>query len=221
MSGGRDQQVHVGDRIYYQSVRRTVAEPGEVRQEQLVSLRERYVPVPNYGQIYENLKNRRLLALVGSPGSGRTTTALHLLDTLTDDTVCRLEPEIDLRAIDDAMVGKKRGSLAVLSGPVTPPTQAQADRLAALLARQCSFCVVVATPTPAVLRAFSGYWADCSAPPFAELLRGHLEANVTAEDPVGTTDDLVALATSPELQRALGAAPRASEVAELANWHCY
>ena len=107
---------------------------------------------------------------------------------------------------------RRRGSLAVLSAPVTLPTKAQADRLAALLARQGSFCVVVATPTPGVLRAFVEYRADCSPPPFTELIRGHLEANVTAEDPAGTVHDLVALATSSELQQALGAAPRASEV---------
>jgi hypothetical protein len=216
VSGGRDQQVHVGDQIYYQLARPAVAEPGEVRQEQLVVLRERYAPVPNYDQIYKDLKKRRLLVLVGSPGTGRTTTALHLLDELTHGTVFRLEPEIDFRTLDESMVGKSRGSLAVLSGPVTPPTKAQADRLAALLARQDSFCVVVATPTPAVLRAFAEYQADCSPPPFAKLLQGHLEATVTAEDPSGTVDDLVALAMGPELQQALGAAPRASEVAELA-----
>jgi hypothetical protein len=217
VSGERDQQVHLGDRNYYQFARRPVAEPGEVRQEELARLRERYVAVPNYDQIYEDLKNRRLLVLVGSPGTGRTTTALHLLDALTAGIVRRLEPEIDLQTIDESMVGKASGSLAVLSGPVTPPTKAQADRLAALLARQGSFCVVVATPTPGVLRAFVEYRADCSRPPFTELIRGHLEANVSAADPAGTVHDLVALATSSELQQALGAAPRASEVAELAR----
>jgi hypothetical protein len=216
VSGGRDQQVYVGDRIYYQLARPAVAEPGEVRQEQLSQQRERYVPVPNYDQILKDLNKRRLLVLVGSPGTGRTTTALQLLDALTDGIVFRLEPEIDLRTIDESMVGKMRGSLAVLSGPATPPTRAQADRLAALLARQASFCVVVATPTTAVLRAFAEYQADCSPPPFAELLRGHLDATVTAEDPPGSVDDLVALAMGPELQQALGPAPRASEVAELA-----
>ena len=216
VSGGRDQQVHVGDRNYYQLARPPVAEPGEVRQEKLGRLRERYVKVPLYDQIYKDLEKRRLLVLVGSPGTGRTTTALHLLDALTNGAVFRLEPEIDLRTIDESMVGKERGSLAVLSGPVSPPTKAQADRLAALLARQGSFCVVVATPTSAVLRAFAEYQVDCSPPPFAELLRGHLDATVTAEDPAGTVDDLVALALGPELQQALGTAPRASEVAELA-----
>ena len=110
-----------------------------MRQEGLDRLRDRYVPVPNYDQISEDLKDRRLLVLVGSPGTGRTTTALHLLDSLTDGIVRRLEPEIELQTIDESMVGKESGSLAVLSGPVTPPTKAQADRLAALLARQRSF----------------------------------------------------------------------------------
>jgi hypothetical protein len=216
VSGGHDQQVHVGDRFYYHA-RSPVAEPGEVREEQLMLLRDRYVQVPNYDQICEDLQKTRLLVLVGSPGSGRSTTALHLLDALTNGKVRRLEPEIDIRSIDESMVGKRRGSLAVLSGPTIPPTKAQADRLAALLARQGSFCVVVATPTPPVLRAFADYRADCSPPPFAALLRGHLEANVTAEDPVGTVDDLVALAMGPKLQKAMAAAPRASEVAELAR----
>ena len=107
MSGGRDQQVHLGDRIYYQFVRPAVAEPGEVRQERLELLSERYVHVPNYDQIYEDLKKRRLLVLAGSPGTGRTTTALHLLDELTNGIVFRLEPEIDLRTIDESMVGKE------------------------------------------------------------------------------------------------------------------
>ena len=147
VSGGHDQQVHVGDRFYYHA-RSPVAEPGEVREEQLMLLRDRYVQVPNYDQICEDLQKTRLLVLVGSPGSGRSTTALHLLDALTNGKVRRLEPEIDIRSIDESMVGKRRGSLAVLSGPTIPPTKAQADRLAALLARQGSFCVVVATPTP-------------------------------------------------------------------------
>jgi hypothetical protein len=216
VSGGRDQQVYVGDRIYYQLARPAVPEPGEVRQEQLRLRRNRYVRIPHYRQILNDLERRRLLVLVGSPGTGRTTTAVQLLDALTNGIVFRLEPEIDLRTIDESMVGKGRGSLAVLSGPPTPPTKAQADRLAALLARQGSFCVVVATPTPAVLRAFAEYRADCSPPPFAELLRGHLDAALTAEDPAGWVDDLVTLAMGSKLQQALGAAPRASEVAELA-----
>ena len=139
VSGGQDQQVYVGDRIYYQLARPAVAEPGEVRQEQLSLQRKRYVPVPNYREILKELEKRRLLVLVGSPGTGRTTTALQLLDALTNGIVFRLEPEIDLRTIDESMVGKRRGSLAVLSGPPTPPTKAQADRLAALLARQGTF----------------------------------------------------------------------------------
>jgi len=217
VSGGRDQEVQVGNRIYYQAARSPVAEPGQVRNEQLVRLREQYVPVPGYDRMLADLRERRLLVLVGPPGSGRSTTALHLLDALTGGAVSRLEPETDLRTVDENLVGSNRGSLAEMTGPAAPPTQAQADRLAALLARQQSFCVVVATPTPAVLRAFADYRADCASPPFTKLLRGYLDVHLSADDPVGTADGLVELANRPDVREALGVSPRASEVAELAT----
>lgn len=216
ISGGRDQQVHVGDRIYYQAARRAVAEPGELNAEQLSDLTARYVPVPDYGRMLDDLERRRLLVLVGPPGSGRSTTALRLLAEAADGKVCRLEPEIDLRSVDEAVVGSGRGSLAVMTAPAVPPTQAQADKLATLLAREKSFCVIVATPSPAVLLAFAYYRTDCASPPFTALLRGYLDLALGPDDPPRTAERLIELAEGAEIQQALGPGPRASEVAELA-----
>lgn len=217
VSGGADQQVQVGHRYYFQSTRNAAPSPGPVRAERLASIRDRYVRVPGYAGMLDDLRERRLLVLVGPPESGRSTTALHLLDHLTGGTVSRLDPETDLRGLDGSSIGRECGYLGEVSTSTAPPTEAQADRLADLLERQGSFCVLVAIPTPAGLRTFGAYRATSSSPPIADLLSAHLQAQLRSEDAPDAADRLIELAEEPRLRDALGPSPRPSEVAGLAG----
>lgn len=217
VSGGADQHVQIGHRYYFQSTRNAAPSPGPVRAERLAAIRDRYVRVPGYAEMLEGLRERRLLVLIGSPGSGRSTTALHLLDLMTGGTVSRLDPETDLRGLDEGNIGRECGYLGEIDISTTPPTEAQTDRFADLLERQDSFCVLVAPPTPTAIRAFGDYRANSSSPPVTEVLSAHLQAHLCSTDAPDAVDRLIDLAEDPRLRDALGPSPRPSEVAGLAG----
>lgn len=217
ISGGPDQNVQFGNRYYFQSSRHVAPNPGPVRSAVLKEICGRYVRVPGYASMYDALENRRLLVLVGPPASGRSTTALHLLNELSPGAVERLDPATDMCALDETSISRRRGYLGELNGSTAQPTQAQADRLASLLELQESFCVLVATPTSTVQRVFGDYRAPCSPPPIDDLLSAHLDAELRSEDPPNARDRLTELAKDYRVREAHGPDPRPSEVAELAR----
>ncbi|WP_037044936.1 hypothetical protein [Pseudonocardia halophobica] len=215
ITGGRDQRVHVGDRIYVGGPRQRAAEAGQVREERLELLREQYVAVPGYDEMLTALDARRLLVLVGHPGSGRATTGLHLLDTVSEGKVFRLGPGTDLGDVDEQTIAEGTGTLAEITERRLPPTEAQADRLAALLQRRRGYFVLVAPPTPAVLHALGDYLLECAPPPYEALLQGLLELHRRPDD-IMTVDELLRCAEAPEVREALGPTPRPAEIAGLA-----
>ena len=85
----RDMQI--GDRTQI-LIGHTVSQtPGTVRDDVLVWVRRRYLEVPKYQSMKEILTERRVLLLRGQPGTGRFTTALHLLDGVASARIFRVE----------------------------------------------------------------------------------------------------------------------------------
>jgi hypothetical protein len=213
LQAGRD--VQVGDRIKVVTGKSTTSGPGPVPREQLAELRALYVRIPNYDVLQEVLRTRRLLILVGPPGSGRTTTALHLLDELTDGRVLRLASDAELREIDDEYLDDTPGCLAEPAN-TRQLTATEADRLADLCVRHDSYLVVVVPADPTGRRTTGSYAKRCEVPVAPELLAAHLETLVRSSDPSGTEQWLAALASSEDLWAAVGPDPRPAAVARLA-----
>jgi hypothetical protein len=162
-----------------------------------------------------SLRERRLLLLGGPSGSGRSTTALRLLDELARGSVSRLDPATDLTTLADDLE-QGRGYLGELpNGPDL--TGAQADRLAELLKHCKCYLVLVVPPDGARGEAFAAYGADCPAPDITELLDNHIRAELTAADPDELEDELLELVRSTRIQDALGPAPRVRDAVELAG----
>jgi hypothetical protein len=198
------------------SARNVAPGPGPVRHDVLVSTRRRYAQVDGYPAMMRSLRERRLLLLGGPPSSGRSTTALRLLDELARGSVSRLGPAIDLATLADGLE-KGRGYLGELPERGPELTGAHADGLAELL-RQCECHLVLVVPLEGARgEAFAAYGADCPAPDTTELLDNHIRAELTAADPDELEDELLELVRSARIQDALGPAPRVRDAVELAG----
>jgi hypothetical protein len=190
------------------------ATPGPVRGEQLDEVRGRYVEVPEYADLKRALQRRHLLVLVGPTGTGRSTTALHLLDVVANGKVSRLD---DPHEVSPDSIERGRGYLAELRPRRDEPSQARADRLAEVLELGGAFCVLVTTPDPALRSAYSAYSAPCSAPDQHLLLAQHVDAQIRADDPDGLAERLLAQAVTSPFVDLLGPTPRPREVAAFAE----
>jgi hypothetical protein len=187
--------------------------PGSVRTELLATVSGRYVKIPEYDDIEAGLKARHLVVLVGPAGTGRTTTALHLLDDVSEGKVSRL----DGVQVQPEQIERGNGYLGELTRRREDPTPVEADRLADAFERQGAFCVLVATSDPAIRSAYGAYLATCSAPDVTAMLRTHIEASVGPDDDEGMVEHLMELADSERFGSALGPAPRPHEVATAAG----
>lgn len=208
---GRDTNVSV----HLPGSRGVAPSPGPVPEDHLYRLRARYAEVPSYDELSAALRDRHLLVLSGPSATGRSTTALQLLDAVVDGAVSRLEPVTDPRALPDRFESG-RGYLGEIAVGRTDPTEAQADRLADLLVRNDAYCVLVALPDSALHRAFATYSRPCGTPDTSRLLRRHIRALVRAVDPSDLAGRLTDLGRSPRFLDALGPVPRPVDVAGLA-----
>ena len=141
----------LGDRVnVFVGGQRHGATPGPVRAEFLEWLRARYVPVDGYDQILELLRERRLVMVRGPAGTGRTTTALRLLDEVTNGKVARLDTAVDLRTIEANDFTEGSGYLGELPDEGTERTlgEMHLDRLSDLLGNIKCFCVPLAEHDP-------------------------------------------------------------------------
>jgi hypothetical protein len=209
----RDAHISIHPHLIVGGGRGAAPGPGPVRPELLDSVCDRYVKIPEYEDIEAGLLARHLVVLVGPTGSGRTTTALHLLESVSGGKVSRLD---DLRVQPD-QIERGHGYLGELTRRREDPTPVEADRLADVFERQGAFCVLVATSDPAVRSAYAAYTATCSAPDVSTMLRTHIEARMGPEDDEGIVERLTALADSPRFRSVLGPAPRPHEVATFAG----
>jgi hypothetical protein len=212
VTAARDAQINIQSFMVRGGVAPT---PGPVRQDQLDTVRARYVEVPEHVGLTESLRSRHLLVLIGPPGTGRSTTALHLLDLLAEGAVSRLDA--DPHMLDPDQIERGRGYLGELARKRDDPSRAQADRLADALERCGAYCVLVAPPDGGIRSGYATYAATCTAPDPQQLLAQHIDAQLTENDPDDTLERLVELAGSKRFVDALGPAPRPHEVAGLAG----
>ncbi|MET9146289.1 hypothetical protein [Streptomyces sp. NPDC004042] len=200
---------------------------GPVPDEELHRLRLVHVEPVGYVQLRTALRARRLLVLGAAPGTGRTSTALSLLDEVTisgpgttgpetgnGHRVRRVDPDDDgLRKLADSLGEpsadqhtESRGYLleVPLDRPGGPlPAEMDLDQLAAALARREAFAVVVVTVGSAAGPLLAGrYGMLCPPAPTAELLRTRLRERLehhAAAPGADGTDPAELLARSEEL----------------------
>ncbi|MGN9755480.1 hypothetical protein [Streptomyces sp. SD31] len=168
---------------------------GPVPEEELRRLRRDHVEPEGYVLLRNALRARRLLVLGAAPGTGRTSTALSLLDEVTTSAAngADAEPDSRIRRVDsdggvrqlaekldgdggDAWHGT--GQLLELSltrANALPPDEMDLDELAAALARREAFAVIVVTVGSAANALLAGrYGMLCPPAPTQELLATRL-----------------------------------------------
>lgn len=203
------QDMQVGDRYQIfvgQTVERTV---GAVRQELLRWVRERYFQVDRYLEFFSGLEERHLLVLRGRPGTGRVTTALHLLDRLAPNQVSRWECGKTAKSLTRGKFDRKNvGYLAELSPRVSGGlTETILDDLQKQLKDSKSYGVLVIPEDPRDIESFGGYAFDYQAPEPSQLLRKHIQHEILPDDPPGFEEKLLRLSEADWAMAALGPCP--------------
>ncbi|MFD7474648.1 hypothetical protein ACFV8Z_21415 [Streptomyces sp. NPDC059837] len=216
------QSAHIGDIHLRMDARHSGAgmRGGPVPDEELRRLRRVHVEPQGYVQLRKALNTRRLLVLGAAPGTGRTSTALSLLDEVTgaaaDATgmepaagsrVRRVDPDGGVRQLTRSLADEgeqaRRGTGYLLELPLTgpvapPPDEMDLDGLAAALAGCEAYAVVVVTVGAAANPLLAGrYGRLCPPAPTQELLttrlRERLEEHVAAAPDGGARlEDLLA-----------------------------
>lgn len=196
------QSAHIGDIHLRMDARQSNAgmRSGPVPDEELRRLRRVHVEPKGYVQLRNALDARRLLVLGAAPGTGRTSTALALLDevtarvgsdqgteTGTGSRVRRVDP--DVRGLAGSLEERPgTGYLLELSlaGPGSlPPDEMDLDGLAAALDERASFAVIVVTVGSAANPLLAGrYGMRCPPVPTQELLTTRLRERL--EDRLAT-----------------------------------
>ncbi|MGW0824958.1 hypothetical protein [Streptomyces sp. NPDC002845] len=209
---GRD--LHSFDRSYFGSahigdihLRMDARQPGAgmrsgpVPDEELRRLRRVHVEPQGYVRLRNALSARRLLVLGAAPGTGRTSTALSLLDEVTvsvaaehgaDSRVRRVDPDVEVRQLADSLADSRAGSpggeaeesrrgtgylleLSLTRPGALPPDEIDLDELAAALTRCDAYAVVVVTVGSAANPLLAGrYGMLCPPAPTQELLTTRL-----------------------------------------------
>ncbi|MCO1659311.1 hypothetical protein [Pseudonocardia humida] len=214
---GRDAHVTIRTNLVVGGRHLPTRAPGRIREEDLVSLRARYVAPANYDDLRALLLDRHLLVLSGQPASGRTTSALHLLDDLTGGQVSRLDPTTAVADLAGDHVAPGHGYLATVADGDKRLSAVSADRFAEVLGRNSAYCVLVVGDHADTADQLLGYSAPCPPPDPLELVAGHIDADLPPDSPAELPARLMALARSARLRKALGPAPRTDEAAGLAR----
>lgn len=206
---------HIGDVYNFYGGTRAAVRSGTIRDDYLARIRTRYVMVPGYEVMYRILSDRRLLVLYGQPGTGRLTTAVHLLDELSPGRVARFDDGQDLTVLTVADFEEKRGYIAV--NEAASLTEALLDKLRDLVQARNCYCVVITELDQFKVHGLGGYALEYEPPDGSVLLERCIGAEVGTDDETDVEDLLRELAATPRLRAALGPAPRPAETAEMAR----
>ena len=216
-AGRRDAHVTVRTQLVLTGRSGPPRTPGRLHADQLKAVRASYVEVPEYETLQELLRSRHLLVLVGTPGSGRSTTAIRLLDDVTNGSVARLDPGVPAVDIAPQAIEKGNGYLGTVPETDARTSAVAADRFADSLENAGAYCVLVVIEQTNAATAFAAYATTCTPPDPLDLVTQHLDAGLapTAHPELGSR--LLGLADSPRLRRALGPDPRTHEAAAMAR----
>ncbi|NUP20836.1 MAG: hypothetical protein HOZ81_33120 [Streptomyces sp.] len=206
-------RAHIGDNInLLLGARRPGAgmRSGPVPEEELRRLRRAHVPPEGYVRLRNALRARRLLVLGAAPGTGRTSTALSLLDEVTTaeadgadaETVARVrrvDSDGGVRQLAETLDGeggeawRGTGHLLELSldrPDARPPDEMDLDEFAAALARREAFAVIVVTVGSAANPLLAGrYGMLCPPAPTEELLATRLRERLEERTAEAREDD--------------------------------
>ncbi|GAA1262021.1 hypothetical protein [Saccharothrix xinjiangensis] len=171
---------HLGDRDRGASSGHlgVVVRSGPVSRAVLDRIRESYVEPSRYQETKRRLEELRLVLIRTRRGSGRTTTALRLLDQLCRAGVRKLDPDVNVKTLREDDLEDNHGYL--LDSPEAEQARAlrsyQAERIGALLeSKGCRLVVILDESTPLDLVDLVHHVVDDlgSVTP-AEVLRRHL-----------------------------------------------
>ncbi|RYJ30521.1 hypothetical protein CU044_1256 [Streptomyces sp. L-9-10] len=189
------QSAHIGDIHLRLDSRPSAAgmRSGPVPEDELRGLRRVHVEPQGYVRLRSALVARRLLVLGAAPGTGRTSTALSLLDEVTSGAgaepgagprVSRVDPDGGVRGLAGLLSGDgaedRRGTGYLLELALTrpgslPPDAMDLDGLAAALDGCGAFAVIVVTLGSAANPLLTGrYGMICPPAPTQELLTTRL-----------------------------------------------
>ncbi|MBB5933900.1 hypothetical protein [Streptomyces zagrosensis] len=197
------QSAHIGDIHLRMDARQSSAgmRSGPVPDEELRRLRRVHVEPDGYVRLRNALSARRLLVLGAAPGTGRTSTALSLLDEVTTGAlggaqpepaagprVLRVDPDGGVRQLADSLVGASNGEgaenrratgyvleLSLTRPGALPPDAMDLDRLAAALDEHEGFAVIVVAVGSAANPLLAGrYGMLCPPAPTEALLATRL-----------------------------------------------
>ncbi|MFE4639876.1 hypothetical protein [Streptomyces sp. NPDC056730] len=189
------QSAHIGDIHLRLDSRQSGAgmRSGPVPEDELRGLRRAHVVPQGYVRLRSALVARRLLVLGAAPGTGRTSTALSLLDEVTAGAgaepgagprVSRVDPDGGVRGLAGLLSGDgaedRRGTGYLLELALTrpgslPPDAMDLDGLAAALDGCGAFAVIVVTLGSAANPLLAGrYGMICPPAPTQELLTTRL-----------------------------------------------
>lgn len=214
----RVDQAVLGNVIHVHTASTTRLNPGPVRTGDLDLIRASYVAVAGYDAILDILKDRRLVLLHGSAGTGRTTTALRLLDEVTNGRISRLDPEAEIHLLTAEALENGHGYLVKLpTSRAILLTQVRLDRLNALFVDKNCWCVLIVESDFSPVPAVASYIANYSQPDIEKVLRHHLRREIPGADAV-VRDGLLALMDEPEVRDALGPALSPAEMVRLAGY---
>ncbi|MFE5819849.1 hypothetical protein ACFQ6S_41355 [Streptomyces sp. NPDC056479] len=208
----RLQSAHIGDNINLLLGARPGAgmRSGPVPEEELRRLRRAHVAPEGYVRLRNALRARRLLVLGAAPGTGRTSTALSLLDEVTTSAAngTDAEPAARIRRVDSdggirqlaETLDDEGGqawhgtghllSLSLSRPDALPPDEMDLDELAAALARRDAFAVIVVTVGSAANPLLSGrYGMLCPPAPTEELLATRLRERLEERTSEAREDD--------------------------------
>ncbi|MFH8882055.1 hypothetical protein [Streptomyces californicus] len=191
---------HIGDLNISLDARRSgPLRGGPVPREELRRLRRTHIEPEGYVRLRRALAARRLLVLGGAPGTGRTCTALALLEEVTRDgegagdaeRVRRVAPEEGVgelaREVAGGEGGHRRGTGYLLKPAPgrpgeLPPDGMDLDQLASALAEQGSYAVLVVSVGSAAGPLLAGRYGElCSPAPTRELVDVRLRERLEEE----------------------------------------
>lgn len=173
----------------------------------------------NYEQMLRTVREHRLTVLRGMPGTGLSTTAVHLLDAVAEGSVARLDLTGGVESIRAKDLAKKHGYVIrlPLSGSGGALTGIALDALGELLADRECYCVLLDTVGHSERDDLDDYTFGYRPPDRRDLLRRHLTWWLRSTHSDGTAERLLHLPDSEQLWETLGSRPRLTHVVRLAG----